>query len=447
MISRAAEWVVRLELPILLLSSPFLLFPHAARSPVMLVVPLLWVARKLARGRFVRRTPLDWPLALLLLMVLVSVAVTFDILFSLPKVAGIVLGVGFFYALAELESKWLRHAVAIYLLGGVGLAALGILGAQRLNKFPFLDGLLYRIPLAFRGVQGAESGLQPNEVAGALLWFIPLYFALAAAALSVRGDGTRRVGIALLLLAGGLFTTAALLFVQSRSAMLGLSVAFLLLIALSGRVGQVVALLAVAVGAVALIVTGGGPLIDAFGGGAPASSALTGTLDPSSRLEIWTRALYAIHDFPLTGTGLNTFRRIMPVLYPTFIIPAGLDMGHAHNHLLQVAVDVGMPGLVAWIALWLTAGIMLAVTWMRAAPGAGRAAAAGFAACLLAWAVYGMTDTIALGAKPGVIFWSLLGMVAILFLGRARAAEIAPQPAQEFAGDPATEPTLAAAHD
>lgn len=419
MTRRVAAWVVRLELPILLLATPFLVFPNAARSPVMLVVPLLWVARRRALGRFVRRTPNDWALALLLLMVLVSTIVTFDILFSLPKIAGIVLGVGFYYALAELDFKWFRPAVAVYLAGGVALAGLGIFGLQLDNKLPLVSGLVDRIPPLFSGIVNTENGLNPNEVGGALLWFVPVYFALAASLITRRG-ARQRVLLAALLLVGGLLGSLALLVGQSRSAILGLAVALLLLLWLSGRWGRIATMLIAAAGLITFVAMGAPQLLDAASD-APATAAYLGSLDASSRVEIWERALYAIQDFPFTGVGLNNFRRIVPLLYPTLLIPPGMDIAHAHNHMLQVAVDVGLPGLVAWLALWGATGAMLVVIWRRSAPGPERAAAAGFAAGLLAWAVYGLTDTIALGAKPGIVFWMLLGLIALLFLSRPRS--------------------------
>jgi len=91
MLKRLAHWVVRLELPILLILAPFFIFPSAARSPGLLGIPLVWIARKIAHGRFVRRTPLDWAIALLLLMVLVSLYATYSVTVSLPRIAGILL--------------------------------------------------------------------------------------------------------------------------------------------------------------------------------------------------------------------------------------------------------------------------------------------------------------------------------------------------------------------
>ena len=51
-----------------------------------------------------------------------------------------------------------------------------------------------------------------------------------------------------------------------------------------------------------------------------------------------------------------------------------------------------------------------------------RAAIAGIGAGLLAYFVYGMTDTVALGAKPGLFFWALLALLVVVWQ-HARAEE------------------------
>ena len=93
--------------------------------------------------------------------------------------------------------------------------------------------------------------------------------------------------------------------------------------------------------------------------GEEAESTLEGAVGPislESRVEIWNRAQYAIADFPFTGTGLGTFREVVWLLYPLFTIPPGKDIAHAHNIFLQTALDLGLLGLVAYLALLLVAG-------------------------------------------------------------------------------------------
>ena len=84
-------------------------------------------------------------------------------------------------------------------------------------------------------------------------------------------------------------------------------------------------------------------------------------------------------------------------------------MGHAHNELLQAALDLGIPGLVGFLALNIAAlGMVVSMLKME---GAQRLLALGLLGGLLAHFLFGLLDAIALGAKPGFIFWWLLGMV------------------------------------
>jgi len=130
----------------------------------------------------------------------------------------------------------------------------------------------------------------------------------------------------------------------------------------------------------------------------------------SGRLELWTRAVYGIQDLPFTGMGMNAFRRIMPVLYPSKMISPETDVVHAHNHLLQAALDLGIPGLVAYSAIWLIVGSLLVRVYRRSGERVYRAMAGGLGAGLIAHFMFGMTDAIPLGAKVGVLFWISLAL-------------------------------------
>jgi O-antigen ligase len=64
----------------------------------------------------------------------------------------------------------------------------------------------------------------------------------------------------------------------------------------------------------------------------------------AARTEVWSRAIWASAEFPLTGMGMDIFRQSAWKMYPFFQKPFGEDLGHAHNILLQVALDLGFPG-------------------------------------------------------------------------------------------------------
>ena len=135
-----------------------------------------------------------------------------------------------------------------------------------------------------------------------------------------------------------------------------------------------------------------------------------GSLSLEGRLRIWSRAFSYIQGSPFLGCGLGTFRTIDGDISS---VGSLFDMGtpHAHNVYLQMAYDTGVPGLVAYLALLFLA---VHISWRtyKSTQGLSRALAIGVLAALLAYHVYGLTDVVALGAKPGVLWWALLAVAA-----------------------------------
>ena len=144
----------------------------------------------------------------------------------------------------------------------------------------------------------------------------------------------------------------------------------------------------------------------------------------SGRLEIWSRAISGLQDFPITGMGMNTFREVIHILYPVFLIPPTTDLAHAHNQFLQTGLDLGLPGLVAYLSMWIIFSIALWQIWHKATDVWHKTFALAISASLAAYFVYGITDTVALGAKPGFVFWWLL---ACLFALHKLVIENSPQ--------------------
>ncbi len=396
---------------------PLFLFPRPQWVWVLAVIPLLWAWHWLRTRHFVPRTPLDWPIALMLIMVLVSLWATPDLAFSLPKVSGVLWGIGLYYALVEATptGRRLGWGAAGLLTVGVGLAAVGLLGTRWATKVPALNQLTSHLPLLVR-LPGSEEGFSPNQLGGALVWLIPLALSLVVWSLGAEGSSIKRrrwlVGSAL----AGAFMLGTLLLTQSRGSWLGLSVGVLLLMWAAGLWGRVVAVVGLGLGVAGLTWIGPQRLGEMlFGSGATATRFVAGGLSLQGRVEIWSRALYGIQDFPFTGMGMNMFRRVVHILYPLFLVSPDKDIAHAHNEFLQAALDLGIPGLVAFIALYLLAFWVLFQVGRRAPDPFHRALALGLAGGLLAHMVYGMTDAVALGAKPGFVWWVLLALSAALY--------------------------------
>jgi hypothetical protein len=126
------------------------------------------------------------------------------------------------------------------------------------------------------------------------------------------------------------------------------------------------------------------------------------------RLDMWSRALAMIRDMPYTGIGLDSFGAIQSHFYPGVMIGAE---PHAHNLFLQVALDLGLPGLFAF--LWLLASIGSAA--LNAYHGCGdaesRALLLGAVGGTVSYLSSGFLDTL-WTSKPSVLFWLLLGLIA-----------------------------------
>ncbi len=417
----AAHWAV-VTLPLAL--APLLLFPRLEWMAAALLVPLAWTVSRLVAGRFVVETPINVLLLPLVLMVAVSLWATFDVAFSLGKVAGVLLGVFVFFAVVEFaegERRW-RLALAAYLAAGAALGALSLVGTTwKRGTFPVLYRLASLFPVRFKGLPGAEEGFHPNPVGASVILFILLavlvawlLFRAARAGGAPRPRG-RRV-LALLggtaSLAVGLFLFGILLLSQSRASWAGFGAAVLFTLVAPFRRLRYASAALVVLGIVVLVVVRpqGTLAVMLDQPGAPA-----GEINLAGRYELWSRALYGIQDFPFTGMGMNTFRKVVHVLYPLFLVAPGTEIAHAHNHVLQAALDLGIPGLVAYLGIWTTVAVMLARVWCWSRSLERRLCALGLGGGLLAQFLAGMADAIPLGAKVGILWWVALGVAAALY--------------------------------
>lgn len=417
MIRKAPIVIDQFQLPLLILSAPIFLFPSPGRILFFLVVPILWGVSWAVRGELFPKTPLNGALMLLSLMVIVSLFSTFDIVLSLPKVAGLIFGISIYFAvvrwLNSAEKLWL--GIQFFLLAGGALAMLGLLGMNWFVKFPSLQRIVSHLPLVIRGLPGAEEGFQPNGVAGTMVFFLPLH-----ALLLIKGPHLwKRIEVSKRLLLSSrvqfafqtmIFLLACSIFflTQSRGAWLGLTTGILAILGWNSRRSRFILmaiLLFVFVGSMIIRLNQGEIFSWVFVRG---GSGLAGSVE--GRVEIWSRAINGIQDFPMTGMGMNTFRKVMPVLYPTFLNDPRIDVAHCHNHILQAALDLGIPGLVAYLALWLLTAYLLIYVFRHTKNPLHRLIASGLGAGLLAHFVFGIQDAIALGAKAGIFFWLTLAL-------------------------------------
>jgi len=441
--SKFSTLIINWQFLLLALVTPFLLFPSPRRSLVLLLIPALYLLTLLINKKSTL-SPLNLPLLLLLFMVLVSLYATYDIGVSFPNIAGLLLGVGFYFAFIQAARgmRGLQVPFLAYFAASMGVVLLSVFTMQNFQKIAFISPLLQWIPSGLITLPGEEAGIHPNIVAGALLWFLPLILVLFVSLLLKGKEYLKKIRpwqygfITALVFFSLLFVTIVFILTQSRSAYLGLLITLLLstIFLFPKKLRALVAIILIILmifGIWFSIQQGWAQLL--FDSVA-ATGGLTSLSTLNGRVEIWSRAIYAIQDFSFTGMGMDTFRSVVNVLYPLQIISADSpikDIGHAHNEFLQAALDLGIPGLIAFISIYFVAFSMLFQTYQRAgrrsiskyARGLDRillsysgiqAITIGLGLSLLAHMIYGLTDCIKLGSNPSLLFWMLLGLIAAL---------------------------------
>ena len=423
------RWLDWGEGGVLLVAAPFLLFPTLKPGLTVVVLVLLccaWLVRGLREKLFWPQTPLNGALLLWCIMIGVGIGVTAFPDLTLPKATGLFLGIAVWrYLVCFLNSSFrLRWALAGFAALGLAMAALGFLATNWPSKVPGLQALLAHIPASLLTLPEAPTaGVHANQLGGTLVLYFPLLLSLLVGWCLERGRLFWVVAGSVGLLGLG----SVLLLTQSRSAWIGAWGSCIGILALwasmpltkrrRGILWGLVGLL-VLVSVVGLLFLGPERLANLIQ--EPGGMTAFGTLNTIGfRFEVWRWALAAIQDFPFTGCGLGAFRQVARLLYPLNVAP-GYDIAHAHNIFLQVALDVGLPGLVAYLAML---GIVAVTTWRTAYLYANmRPLLLGILSGILALHIFGMTDALAPGSKPGLIFWYAVGLLSALYVSRDKIA-------------------------
>jgi putative inorganic carbon (HCO3(-)) transporter len=238
-----------------------------------------------------------------------------------------------------------------------------------------------------------------------------------------------------------LLLLALLILTQSRGAYLGMSAALLVLALLRWpRLLWALPLLGVALG-YGIYQIGPAAAFELLG----ADNTFGGA---DWRTNVWHAAGQALHDFPYTGIGIGNFRTVLPLLYPHPALESD-SANHAHNLMLQLGLDLGLPGLFAyyWLllgALWAAGQRLRRRVFVAPAEAAlptessrqrhkrlirlarrhneNWALTAGALAALIGVQVHGVLDAVTWGTKLAFLPWLCLALIALT----TRSAETPP---------------------
>jgi O-antigen ligase len=388
--------------------------PQIGAWPLILAL-FPWLLRFVWSKRLTRRTPFDFPLALFLLTAALGVWSAYNRDAAWSKFWLIVGAVLLFYAFANARATPAAVRAGILTTLAVGLSLYFLATndwTAGQDEFPSMARFGQSLQQFLPAVPGPR--LNPNEVGGLLAMMLPFVAWSALRPWQRAGDpAISRKGaiwLAALLGWGALaLVLLGLLMTGSRGAWLAGGVTGLLaglwwaarwLKQGDTRWQRWIVPGILAVGLAAGIGIG---LLWLIADQIP----LTQLIDPSTwlnRLEFQRNSLTLVKDYPLIGAGLDGFE----MLYSTYVLLLHVGyISHSHNLFLGVAIDQGLPGLLALVWMW---GLFALVFWhsvARPEPGAAlpaeQASLAGLAAMsLLIILLHGTVDTALYGR--GVLF-------------------------------------------
>lgn len=411
-------WMDWIQLFCIVLLAPFFIFPSMKYTWIFTIIPVIWICRWIVKKRLLERIFFDWAIALLFIQVFATCIIVPDLGFSLPKISGILFGLFFFYSIVALldSEKLIKWGVTVFLGGGFVLSIIGILGmkldyesilvsvSRIINKK--LDiSMTYKtisknIPFFKWNLPGAEEGFNSNAVGGILILVIPLCFVLFLSYLR-RSKGNYLISYRLfhpifffIILS---VMCSVLLLTQSIGSWIGLITSiWILLLPLKWKKWSLIITFFLIVSLFISMPTKTKSLIDVF----------KHDEDIANRRIFFTVGINTIKQNPFFGIGMNRIR-----LIPT----VGYEKSHVHNHLIHTAAELGIPALIAYIAILFGMGFMCFKIWSKSNVGWMRMTALGLGCGQLSHIIFGIADSIPLGAKIGIFFWLSFGLIAAMY--------------------------------
>ncbi|MEO0597827.1 MAG: O-antigen ligase family protein [Chloroflexota bacterium] len=274
-----------------------------------------------------------------------------------------------------------------------------------------------------------------NEIAGALSLMTPFAIALSVLLAMRYADNTdteqhnESIGNGWLIVSGvagviGILLLLALLLGQSRFAIGGV-IGSLLVVLWLGIRNMRWKIISVSVLGV-LVLVQAGILFNVFTPSEPTSdSSEVGINERDSesllnRFAIWESAGKMIADYPATGAGMYMFRTAvsnpsLPYEIPYYVENELFPPPHAHNAWINMGAEMGIPGLLVYIALQAVIVWMLWVGWRNGDAVIQVTALATFAG-LLGYAAYSIGDTVALWDRFQFTQWWLIGVAGAQYV-------------------------------
>jgi len=327
-----------------------------ATEALVVLVLCAWLAKMIAARKIkVAQPPLSPPLLLFLGTALLSLTVTLSLAMSLKEILKWLSLLGIYLFVANtVDERQAKLIVVLILMAGISQALLGFYQFfGRVGPEGFI--------LFGRFIRAYGTFAQPNPYGGYLGLILPLAYSLFVQGARGKGQGNLQPCTLHLWLLSGfglLLMGAAMLMSWSRGAWLGFAAAFVAMNVVRSRRAVTFFAIAVLLGVLFLLL-GGFQLIPAvlvkrFTDFLP----YLGIFDvrrievtPENwavveRMAHWQAGWYMFSDHPWLGVGIGNYAPV----YPAYALPGWDDpLGHAHNYYLNIAAEVGLVGLCAYL--------------------------------------------------------------------------------------------------
>lgn len=402
--------------------------------PALALLGMLWLLLVFGESKTGFLTPMHVPILGLLLLLPLNLYISANPQATPPKIYGLLLSFSLFFVIIRLVRLRKHIPLLIFSLLALSLGA-GLLGLVA-AEFPegglgFVSRIAQKLPQISSILPG--TSINKNTMGGALTFFPPLLLSLFWDNNSFRHlleKYPQFSKIPLSFYKPLLFLILALvllvlLFTQSRGAWLGTALGLYIFFVWKDKRF----LIAVPVGLILLFL-----LVSQIGDGTLSGflSLLDQGQDSSlpGRLQIWAKAISLIKDFPITGVGLDALAEVYPIYFNSFLFPEySSTLFHAHNTLLSVALEAGLPVLILYVSLLTSFGVMARHAWKRART-INRVLIMGLVCGMLSHQVFGIMDAFTLGKSLGVTMWIYYAIMAALFIHRDQM--IRSQPEKKF---------------
>jgi len=360
---------------------------------------VLWLGKMVIMGRLdFKRTPFDVGIALFVLLSALSICASPDKGFSFYNYYNLMGRYVLIYYLVvnNISSvEQIKRIIWTLLSSALLVSMYGFyqyLFGVNISSSEWVDGAQFP-DLKVRVFSTLEN---PNLLAGFLVTMIAI-----AAGMSCKADTMKER--ALLLGLAAIFGTC-LIFTYSRGAWLSLVAVISVYGMLYNRkIFWLFILLPIA------MLCGHDAVLDRI-------MSITNPTDTSStlRLALWESTIAMIKDRPLLGIGWGSYWLVYPD-YDFFLNNSSIKIFHAHNMYLNIAAEIGIPGLITFLSI-MYGHVRLALSLVSGAVEYWSSGLMiGVVAAIVGMIVNGFTDYVMFNIQLSMLYWLLNGLIVIVW--------------------------------